>query len=184
MSPGIQESVPGEAPFLDKEQVELLTRRVRAAVRRSCPPYLVSQAEDISQEVLLRLLRKLERTEGKASFSSMYLLKVAHGVTVDEIRRRSRRRERTGLEDDMEGRTQDGPDPEREAFGRSLGREIRRCLKRLIASRRVAVTLHLLGCPIPEIAQRLRCPEKSADNRVYRGMKNLRDCLESKGLMP
>jgi len=161
-----------------------LVNRVHTAVRRSCPPYLASQTEDIVQEVLVQLVRKLQRDEGKATFSSMYLLKAAHGVTVDEIRRRSRRREQAAAEDEMKGYAHEKPDPEQEAFARSLGREIRRCLEGLIASRRVAVTLHLLGCPVPEIAQRLRCPEKSADNRVYRGMKNLRDCLEAKGLTP
>jgi len=164
--------------------MDFLIRKVAAAVRRSCPPYLASQAEDIAQEVLVQLLRKLERTEGKATFSSIYLLKAAHGVTVDEIRRRSRRREQTGLEDQMEAHPRAGPDPEQEAMARSLGRQIRRCLEGIIASRRVAVTLHLLGCPVPEIAQRLDCPVKSADNRVYRGMKDLRDCLAAKGLTP
>ncbi len=153
-------------------------------MRRSCPPYLASQAEDIAQEVLLQLTRKLRRTEGNATFSSMYLLKAAHGVTVDEIRRRSRRREQAGLEDEMLTRSHSAPDPEREAVARSLGREIRRCLDGLLASRRMAVTLHLLGCDIPEIAERLGCPRKSADNRVYRGMKDLRKCLAARGVTP
>ncbi|NOZ94318.1 MAG: RNA polymerase sigma factor [Acidobacteria bacterium] len=161
-----------------------LVDRVRAAVRRSCPPYLASQAEDIAQEVLIQLVRKLQRDEGKSNFSSMYLLKAAHGVTVDEIRRRSRRREQTGLEDTMQVHIHSAPDPERQAVGRSLGLEIRRCLERMIASRRVAVTLHLLGCAVPEIADRLQCPLKAADNRVYRGMKDLRKCLEAKGMTP
>ncbi len=164
--------------------MEILVRRVRTAVRRSCPPYLASQAEDIAQDVLVQLLRRLRRTEGNATFSSMYLLKAAHGITVDEIRRRSHRRERMGLEDEMQAQTDTAPDPEREAMGRSLGREIRRCLEGMIASRRVAVTLHLLGCAVPEIAVRLQCPLKSADNRVYRGMKDLRDCLTAKGMVP
>ncbi len=164
--------------------MEALARRVRRAVGRSCPPYLVSQADDIAQEVLLQLLRKLDRTEGKTGFSSMYLLKAAHGVTVDEIRRRSRRREQTGMEDEMLRNQSSAADPERSALSRSLGREIRRCLETMVPPRREAVTLHLLGCAVPEVATRLRCSEKSADNRLYRGMKNLRDCLTGKGLRP
>ncbi len=178
------EPQPGGSSLLNPEEEELLVRRVKYAVRRSCPPYLAAQAEDIAQEVLLQLLRKLRQTEGNATFSSMYLLKAAHGITVDEIRRRSRRREQTGLEDEMQAHQHSGPDPEREAMARTLGREIRRCLDGIIASRRVAVTLHLLGCAVPEIAERLQCPLKSADNRVYRGMKDLRDCLTTKGIVP
>jgi RNA polymerase sigma-70 factor (ECF subfamily) len=168
----------------DGDSMESLVRRVRAAVRRSCPPYLAAQAEDIAQEVLIQLLRKLEKTEGKAEFSSIYLLKAAHGATVDEIRRRSRRREQTGREDEMLENESQWPDPEQRTLARSLGREIRRCLETIVPSRRVAVTLHLLGCPVPEVSRRLGCSEKSADNRVYRGMKDLRNCLEAKGLRP
>lgn len=164
--------------------MEALVRRVRWAVSRSCPPFLAAQADDIAQDVLVQLLRKLERTEGNADFSSIYLLKAAHGVTVDEIRRRCRRREQTGMEDEMLGNEGTGPDPERNALSRSLGREIRHCLEAIVPSRRAAVTLHLLGCAVPEIATRLQCSEKSADNRLYRGMKNLRDCLAGKGLRP
>jgi RNA polymerase sigma-70 factor (ECF subfamily) len=164
--------------------MESLVRRVRAAVRRSCPPYLAAQAEDIAQEVLMQLLRKLEATEGKADFSSIYLLKAAHGATVDEIRRRSRCREHTGREDEMLENESQWPDPEQRTMARSLGREIRRCLETVVPSRRVAVTLYLLGCPVPEVSQRLGCSEKCADNRIYRGMKDLRNCLEAKGLKP
>lgn len=171
-------------PEPDRDAMEALVGRVRRAVRRSCPPYLASQADDIAQEVLLQLLRKLEATEGKAEFSSMYLLKAAHGATVDEIRRRSRRREQTGMENEMLGNPAPQPDPEDWMLANSLGREIRHCLIAIAPSRRVAVMLHLLGCPVPEVSRRLRCSEKSADNRVYRGMKNLRDCLAAKGVTP
>ena len=172
------------APPHDSETMEALARRVRVAVHRSCPPYLAAQADDIAQEVLMQLLRKLKNSEGKAEFSSIYLLKAAHGATVDEVRRRSRRREQTGKEEEMLGKPSNGPDPERSTLARSLGREIRSCLETITPSRRMAVTLHLLGCPVPEVSMRLRCSEKSADNRVYRGMKSLRDCLEAKGLRP
>jgi RNA polymerase sigma-70 factor (ECF subfamily) len=184
MSGAWSESPHGSSSPLEDSEIELLMGRVRRAVLRSCPPYLASQTEDIAQEVMIQLLRKLERTEGKATFSSMYLLKAAHGAAVDEIRRRSRRKGRPAMDNEVELRHHDRPNPERQAIGRSLGREIRRCLEGLIASRRVAVTLHLLGCTVPEIARRLHCPEKSADNRVYRGMKNLRDCLEARGVTP
>jgi RNA polymerase sigma factor (sigma-70 family) len=168
----------------EDDAMESLVQRVRAAVRRSCPPYLAAQADDIAQEVLIQLLRKMKTAEGKADFSSIYLVKAAHGATVDEIRRRIRRREHTGREEEMLENASPWPDPEQRTLARSLGREIRRCLETIVPSRRVAVTLHLLGCPVPEVSQRLGCSEKSADNRVYRGMKDLRNCLEAKGLKP
>lgn len=172
------------SPLENSEAMQALAGKVRRAVTRSCPPYLASQADDIAQEVLLQLLRKLRAAEGKSEFSSIYILKAAHGATVDEIRRRCRRRERAGTEDEMLENAATSPDPEQETLARSLGREIRRCLETIVPSRRLAVTLHLLGCPVPEVSRRLRCSEKSADNRVYRGMKDLRDCLAAKGLQP
>lgn len=184
MSNGEPRKLPQEPLDRHDEALRALVGRVRVAVRKSCPPYLAAQAEDIAQEVLIQLLRKLRSTEGNVEFSSIYLMKAAHGATVDEIRRRSRRREQTGWEQEMVENESRGPDPERSTLGRSLGREIRRCLEGIVPSRRLAVTLHLLGCPVPEVSRRLGCSEKSADNRVYRGMQNLRDCLEAKGLKP
>jgi len=174
----------GQSPLMDEAAMADLSRRVRVAVRRSCPPFLAAQADDIAQDVLVGLIKKLEENEGNVTFSSIYLLKAAHGMTVDEIRRRSRRREQTGMGDAMRDERISAPDPERGSIGRSLGREIRRCLENIVPSRRTALTLRLLGCPVSEIARRLECPEKSADNRVYRGMKNLRECLAAKGLQP
>lgn len=170
--------------LLGEAAITELSGRVRAAVRRSCPAFLAAQADDIAQDVLLRLIKKLEQGEENVTFSSIYLLKAAHGMTVDEIRRRSRRREQTGMGDAMLEQRMSAPDPERESMGRSLGYEIRQCLENIIPARRVALTLHLLGCPVSEVARRIGCPEKSADNRVYRGLKNLRDCLAAKGLQP
>ncbi len=176
--------VSGERHFPDESEIKALMVRVRAAVRRSCPRFLAEQADDIAQEVLLRLLKKFKTDEGNPTFSSMYLSKAAHGVTVDEIRRRVRRREQTGMDEMMLEERNTVPDPEETTAGRVLGQEIRRCLECIAPARRVAVTLHLLGCSVPEVARRLGCPEKSAYNRVYRGMKNLRDCLAAKGLRP
>lgn len=184
MSIGRAKSLPKEPILEHEEALEALVGRVRVAVQRSCPPYLAAQAEDIAQEVLIQLLRKLKHAEEKSDFSSIYLMKAAHGATVDEIRRRSRRREETGWEDEMIDNESRGPDPERITLARSLGREIRRCLETIVPSRRMAVTLHLLGCPVSEVSSRLGCSQKSADNRVYRGMKDLRACLEAKGLQP
>ena len=58
------------------------------------------------------------------------------------------------------------------------------CLSRQIDARRRAVTLHLLGHTVGEIASYLECNAKKAENLVYRGIKQLRDCLTAKGVHP
>jgi RNA polymerase sigma-70 factor (ECF subfamily) len=76
------------------------------------------------------------------------------------------------------------PDPEREAASRGIGAAIRDCLLKMVDARRRAVTLHLLGHTVPEIADLLGHRVKQSDNLVYRGMADLRRCLSGKGITP
>jgi len=184
------DSSRGREPFfadspLGNEEWKALRGRLKAAVTRACPHWLVEQIEDIVQVVLVQLLETLRKSEGKREFSSMYLAKAAHGATVDEIRRRSRRRETT--EGDVrvtEPAVRDGPNPERDSAARELGHGIQDCLARMVYPRRLAVILHLHGCTVPETARRFHWTAKKAENLVYRGLKDLRRCLAAKGFAP
>lgn len=167
---------------LTSEEWEALRGRLKAAVTRACPHWLVEQIEDIVQAVLVQLLKTLRRSEGEREFSSIYLAKAAHGATVDEIRRRSRRREVP--EEHVpayESRIRAGPNPEGDMAARELGRGVRECLARMVHPRRLAVILHLHGCTVPETARRFRWTAKKAENLVYRGLRDLRQCLAAKG---
>jgi RNA polymerase sigma-70 factor (ECF subfamily) len=142
-------------------------------------------AEDLVQEVLTRLLLYLRESEGNRTFSSIYLQKAAYGAMVDEIRRQKRRGEETVGDGAVLAATPDrvaGPDEV--AAGRELGRGIRSCLETLGRARRLAVTLFLQGCTVPETARRLDWPMKKAENLVYRGLADLRACLRRKGMEP
>ena len=75
--------------------------RVAAAVRRNCPTWMRAQVDDIAQNVLLKLLKVIDRSEGNRSFSAVYLEKSAHGAVVDEIRRVCRRREEPLVREEM-----------------------------------------------------------------------------------
>jgi RNA polymerase sigma-70 factor (ECF subfamily) len=55
--------------------------------------------------------------------------------------------------------------------------EILACLGQLQERRRVAVTLHLQGYAVGEVASALGWTEKQAENLVYRGLGDLRRCL-------
>jgi RNA polymerase sigma-70 factor (ECF subfamily) len=166
-------------------QYEDLRRRITSAVRRSCPSWLGSQAEDIVQNVLVRLVQAEKKSEGDSGYSAMYLEKAAHGATVDEIRRRCRRKEQA-IEDPriMEVARDPGADPERHTAGVDIGQAIRECMTRLVKPRRLAVTLYLQGCTVPETGRRRGWTTKRAENLVYRGLADLRQCLERRGLNP
>jgi len=168
-----------------EEIVDDLRRRLSASGTRACPGWLAEQAEDIVQNAMVRLLAALKRSGGKQEFSSTYLRRVAHGATVDEIRRRCRRREDTTEESGMlERAPAETGNPERFSEAREIGRGIVDCLTRLSDPRRLAVTLFLRGCSVPEAARRLRWTVKKTEHLVYRALRDLRKCLSMKGLTP
>jgi RNA polymerase sigma-70 factor (ECF subfamily) len=174
-----------EDGLLSEKEIEILRRRVIAAVRRNGRPWLAGQAEDIVQTVLTQLVTSLRKSEQTKTFSSIYLEKAVYGATVDEIRRLRRRREvAVGNEDALVQSPDPVAGPERQAGSREIARGIQDCLVRLARSRRLAVTLHLHGWTLQETARRLGWSSKRAANLVYRGMADLRLCLSKKGLRP
>lgn len=174
----------GDGAFAS-ETVEQLRRRVVSAVRRTCPSWFSQHAEDIVQNVLIQLLRSLRRSEGKQTFSAIYLEKAAYGATVNELRRRSRRREEPVEEEALMEKTPvDAVSPERGAASSEIAGGIVDCLARLARPRRLAATLYLHGCTVREAAVDLGWSVKKTENLVYRGLADLRRCLADKGLQP
>lgn len=172
---------------LSQGELASLRAALAKAVRRACPTRLADSADDLVQIAFERVHRLVG--EGNAQVSASYLRKVAYSVVVDEIRRRRRRNE-VSIDPDDGGQDpafelpSGAPDPESRAGGREIGDAIRGCLGHLVGPRRSAVTLHLMGHTVPEIGRLLGWEGKKADNLVYRGMADLRECLESKGVRP
>jgi RNA polymerase sigma factor (sigma-70 family) len=169
----------------EEEDVAALHRRLAAAVARVCPRWLADHADDITQNAIVQLLASRRSSGGNPGFSSMYLMKAAHGVVVDEIRRRCRRKESTA--DDpaaLERVSSRAESPERASAAREIARGIVDCLTRLADARRLAVTLFLRGCTVPETARRLGWSPKRTEHLVYRALSDLRRCLGSKGMTP
>lgn len=174
------------APPSGTDDYALLRSELVRAVSRICPPWLVSRADDLVQVALLRVLRK---SEENAHLSPSYLRKVAYSALIDEIRSWRRRREvsietEEGGIDPAAERSWDHPDPEECSAARETGKAIRECLGGLVRPRRLAVTLHLQGHSVPEIGKLMGWNPKKADNLVYRGLADLRDCLGTKGVRP
>ncbi len=172
---------------LSHDELALIRAALVKAVKRACPAWLADSADDLVQ-IAFERVHKLLR-EGNAQLSTSYLRKVAYSVVVDEIRRRRRRNEVSidpdnGGQDPVFDLSSGAPDPETRAGGREIGSAIRNCLGHLVGPRRSAVTLHLMGHTVPEIGRLLGWEGKKADNLVYRGMADLRECLESKGVRP
>jgi RNA polymerase sigma-70 factor (ECF subfamily) len=162
------------------------------AVRRQCPAWLGSDAQDIAQAALTKVMAAERRSEseGERTLTSFYLHRVAHSALVDEIRRRKRRQEvsldgagEPGDEAPAFEPRADG-DPESRASFRELGTAVRECLRGAKRERRLAVTLYLQGHSVPEAARILGWDAKRTENLVYRGLADLRQCVMGKGHRP
>jgi len=164
--------------------LDKLQQQVVGAVSRTCPAWLARQADDIVQNIMIQLVATLRRGDGKTGFSRVYLAKAAFGATMDEIRRQARRREATNGESVVVQTPARSANPEREAYSGETLRAIQDCLSRLSRSRRLAVTLYLQGCSVPETGRRMHWKRKSAENFVFRGLTDLRRCLQTKGVRP
>ena len=168
---------------MNEEPIEEIRRRLTRAVHRVCPRWLAAHAEDIVQTAMVRVLSAARgRGEGNPDLSSLYLEKTAYSALVDEIRRQRRRREESdeGTLAAAGGRSHG--DPDSVVAAREVASGLRACLANLRASRRLAVTLHLQGHSVPEVAAILQWRTKRAENLVYRGLADLRRCLSMKGL--
>ncbi|MBF0308293.1 MAG: RNA polymerase sigma factor [Magnetococcales bacterium] len=134
-------------------------------------------AEEIAQEVCLKLVRSLGEFRGEAAFSTWL-----HGLTLNAARDylRSRRtrweREDDGLElDALPGTTLD---PERHL----LSRLILRCIALLPETLRSAVLLvHSEGLNHRQAGQALGCAEGTVSWRLSEARKRLSLCLDQGG---
>jgi RNA polymerase sigma-70 factor (ECF subfamily) len=165
--------------------LEGAAHEIRRAVARVCPPWLAHDADDIAQEVLRRVVERQLRGAGIEVRHVSYWRKAAHHALLNEIRRRRLLREER-LED-ASGACHEhgpGPDPERDAASRELGRAIAESVRRLGDGRRRGVVLFLLGHTLPEAAALLGWQLKRAESAVHRGVRDLRACLTEKGWAP
>lgn len=161
------------------------------ALRRICPAWLAADRDDLAQDAVIRVMEIARRDafsgEKSREFSSSYLWRTAQSVLIDELRRR-RRRSEVELPDHpgeaIDGGPVGSPDPHREARGREIGRELWDCLGGLVKPRRMAVALHLEGYTPSEASPILGWNTKKVYNLVHRGMQDLRQCMQQKGLEP
>jgi RNA polymerase sigma-70 factor (ECF subfamily) len=168
---------------------ERLRRDLDRAVAAVCPSWLASERDDLVQAAMLKVMAVERRGEapgeGVPPLGPSYLYRVAHSAVIDEIRARRRRPEVPLEEDEVaSGQTAREPAPDASVHGHEIGGAIRACLAAMKRERRLAIVLRLLGHSVPDAARLLGWSGKSTENLVYRGLADLRACLESKGFAP
>ena len=169
------------SPLADEEAAELLTQ-LRRAVAQVCPYRQSAERDDVVQAAIVRILELRGRNPERRDLSFPYLRRVAYSAFIDDVRREQRRPETPMKPESEDQIAASNPCPERLSTGHEIGGGIRSCLAALIRPRRLAVTLHLQGHTVPEIGGILGWTTKRAENLVYRGMADLRQCLSKSGV--
>jgi len=140
-------------------------------------------AEEITQEVFLRLWNNPEKFDADRGSLRSFLLAHTHGRSVDLIRSESARRRRE--DSDARLTTAAGQNVEDEVWDMALGEQIKKALSSLMEGERKAIELaYFGGHTYREVADLLGEPEGTVKSRIRSGMKRLRSELTAAGVSP
>jgi RNA polymerase sigma factor (sigma-70 family) len=139
-----------------------------------------SDAEGLTNEVMLGVFRGLASFEGDATGFRSWVFTIAHRRLVDDRRRRSVRVQTSELEDRHEAA---GGDVELEAVGRLEGQSVRELLEGLTAEQRDVILLRVVADQsVEEVAEILGKRAGAIKMLQRRGLARLRRLLESEGV--
>lgn len=139
------------------------------------------EAEDVVQEVFLRLWREPDRFDPERGSLRSFLLAQAHGRAVDAVRSSSSRRARETREAARTARAQ--YDMQHEAWDLALADQVARAMGELSDDERRAIELaYFDGRTYREVARELEQPEGTVKSRIRSGMRRLRDALVDAGI--
>jgi len=133
------------------------------------------EAEDLTQEIFVKVFRALPTFDRRASFET-WLTKVSRNLCIDRYRRRRREEERFTDEVDPDTIQIDElvSRPDATLEQRDEIAMVRRALAKLDPTYREAVALRdVHDLSYEEIARRLQLPEGTVKSRINRGRKEL-----------
>jgi RNA polymerase sigma-70 factor (ECF subfamily) len=140
-----------------------------------------AMAEEIVQEVYLRLWNRPEVFDPARGSLRSYLLAQCHGRAVDFLRSETSRRQRE--EKDARRTAQAGYDVEHEVVDLAVAERVRGALDGLQVNERRAIELaYLGGHTYREVAELLDEPEGTVKSRIRSGLKKMRQSLQDVGV--
>jgi RNA polymerase sigma-70 factor (ECF subfamily) len=140
-----------------------------------------TEAEDVTQEVFLRLWNQPDRFDSARGSLRSFLLAQAHGRAVDAVRSSSSRRAREARD---ALRTADSPyDMQREVWDLAVADQVASAMGELPEEERRAIELaYFDGRTYREVAQLLDQPEGTVKSRIRNGMRRMRAVLADAGI--
>jgi RNA polymerase sigma-70 factor (ECF subfamily) len=137
------------------------------------------RAEEIVQEVFVRLWNTPERFDPERGSLRSFLLAQAHGRAVDLLRSDTARRERE--EREARRTAEAGYDVEHEVWDLAVAEQVRQAVSSLPEEERKAIELaYFRGRTYREVAVELGAPEGTIKSRIRSGLKRLRASLGEK----
>ncbi len=143
-----------------------------------------SGAEDIVQEVFMRVCRSVGSYRPVGSFES-WLFSIANNLCLDQARKRRRETSLEGLGEEMRAErfASSAPRPPDALEEEELRRAVLKAVERLpVEQRQVFLLREEGGLSFKEIAEVVGCPLNTALGRMHYAMENLRRSLKAHGM--
>lgn len=141
-----------------------------------------SRAEEVVQEVFLRLWRAPDRYDPDRGSLRSYLLAHCHGRSVDMLRADAARRRREDAQLPLSEQT---PDIVEEVWDIALSGFVREALEELPEGERIAIEqAYFGGRTYREVAEILGEAEGTVKSRIRSGLRRLRERLQAVGVTP
>ena len=140
-----------------------------------------AQAEEVVQEVFVRLWNAPERFDADRGSLRSFLLANCHSKSVDVLRSETSRRRRE--ERDARSTAESGYDIDREVWDMALAGHVKSALAVLTEGERAAIEMaYFGGRTYREVAEALGEAEGTVKSRIRSGLKRLRGELVSVGV--
>jgi RNA polymerase sigma-70 factor (ECF subfamily) len=139
------------------------------------------RAEEVLQEVFLRLWHQPDRFDPERGSLRSYLLAQTHGRAVDVLRSETSRRRRE--EREARETAESPPDIEREVVDLTVAEKVKDVVASLPPEERRAIELaYFGGHTYREVAVLLEAPEGTVKSRIRSGLRRMRASLADAGL--
>ena len=151
-------------------------------------PAMAAEAEDLSQDVFLRVYRTLGSYRSAHGGFATWMTSVTRNLLIDHYRRTKRDRMTDSLDDAMpvvENKESAGRRPDQQLLLGELSSQVQAALTKLSPELREAVILRdLQQLEYNEIQQVLAVPEGTVKSRINRGRIELARILQQMGVRP